>query len=294
MTSPSTRPPFRSASSSRRPRATTTSARSTRTRSTSTRTGPGPPTTNCIVSGRHNDAVYGINFDAETVDWKLGGTTTADSLTIVGDPLGGPRRQHDVRVLPNGHITMFDNRTNFTTATVPFATVTGAARFVEYAIDETANTATLVRRDQQPERVLLRRNRQRSRAARWWRRHLLGCAAGHRLLGVRRGRSGRVRSAHARAQLELPHGEGAARIVRHRRVAADGGRVTGGSIAALPALPASARRVARARARALRQARRLHAQVGSQELVVPRHQADRVPTGRHRAGRRCAARRRPG
>ena len=99
---------------------------------------------------RHNDAVYGINFDAETVDWKLGGTPTPQSLTIVGDPLGGPRRQHDVRVLPNGHITMFDNRTNFTTATVPFATVTGAARFVEYAIDETANTATLVRQISNP------------------------------------------------------------------------------------------------------------------------------------------------
>ncbi len=45
---------------------------------------------------------------------------------------------------------MFDNRTNFTTATVPFATVTGAARFVEYAIDETANTATLVRQISNP------------------------------------------------------------------------------------------------------------------------------------------------
>ena len=112
--------------------------------------GPGTADDQLIVSARHNDAVYGIRFDSQAVDWKLGGTTTPQSLTIVGDPLGGPRRQHDVRVLPNGHITMFDNRTNFTTATVPFATVTGAARFVEYAIDETAHTATLVRQISNP------------------------------------------------------------------------------------------------------------------------------------------------
>ena len=112
--------------------------------------GPGSADDQLIVSARHNDAVYGIRFESEAVDWKLGGTPTPQSLTIVGDPLGGPRRQHDVRVLPNGHITMFDNRTNFTTATVPFATVTGAARFVEYAIDETAHTATLVRQISNP------------------------------------------------------------------------------------------------------------------------------------------------
>jgi hypothetical protein len=112
--------------------------------------GPGTADDQLIVSARHADAVYGINFDTETVDWKLGGTPRPESLTIVGDPLNGPARQHDVRVLPNGHITMFDNRTNFTTATVPFATTTGAARFVEYAIDETANTATLVRQISNP------------------------------------------------------------------------------------------------------------------------------------------------
>ncbi|HEX4981735.1 MAG TPA: aryl-sulfate sulfotransferase, partial [Ilumatobacteraceae bacterium] len=75
---------------------------------------------------------------------------TADSLDIVGDPLNGPARQHDVRVLPNGNISMFDNRTQFTNASPPLAPVTGAARYVEYAIDETAGTATMVREIRNP------------------------------------------------------------------------------------------------------------------------------------------------
>jgi hypothetical protein len=113
--------------------------------------GPGTGDDQLLVSGRHNDAVYGINFDAGTVDWKLGGTTTPQSLTIVGDPLGGPKRQHDVRILPNGHITLFDNRTQFTSASPPFATTSGPARYVEYAIDEVARTATLVREIRRPD-----------------------------------------------------------------------------------------------------------------------------------------------
>ena len=36
--------------------------------------GPGTADDQLIVSARHADAVYGINFDTETVDWKLGGT----------------------------------------------------------------------------------------------------------------------------------------------------------------------------------------------------------------------------
>ena len=113
--------------------------------------GPGTGDDQLLVSGRHNDAVYGINFDAGTVDWKLGGTTTPQSLAIVGDPLGGPKRQHDVRILPNGHITLFDNRTQFTAASPPFATTSGPARYVEYAIDEAAGTATLVREIRRPD-----------------------------------------------------------------------------------------------------------------------------------------------
>jgi hypothetical protein len=105
-----------------------------------------------LVSARHNDAVYLINFGASgSVAWKLGGTTTPQSLTIVGDPLGGPRRQHDVRLLPNGHISMFDNRTQFTAAVPAFAPTSGPARYVEYAIDTTNNTATLVREIRRPD-----------------------------------------------------------------------------------------------------------------------------------------------
>ncbi|HEX4982048.1 MAG TPA: aryl-sulfate sulfotransferase, partial [Ilumatobacteraceae bacterium] len=112
--------------------------------------GSGSADDQLLVSARHADAIYAINFDSGTVDWKLGGTTTADSLDIVGDPLNGPARQHDVRVLPSGNISMFDNRTQFTGAVPPFAVTSGAARYVEYAIDETAGTATMVREIRNP------------------------------------------------------------------------------------------------------------------------------------------------
>ena len=45
---------------------------------------------------------------------------------------------------------MFDNRTNFTTATFPFAVIDRCRTVREYAIDETANTATLVRQISNP------------------------------------------------------------------------------------------------------------------------------------------------
>ncbi len=205
--------------------------------STSRRTGRAPPTTNSSCRPVTTTPSTGSTSTPETVDWKLGGTHTPQSLTIVGDPLGGPRRQHDVRVLPNGHITMFDNRTNFTTATVPFATVTGAARFVEYAIDETANTATLVRQISNPLGFFSgatgsARVQPDGGVVICW-----GALPGTVFSEYDADRSGRVRGAHAGPQLELPHGEGAARLVRHQPNC--GPRPAGEQRRSLPALPAA-------------------------------------------------------
>lgn len=89
-----------------------------------------------LISMRHNDAVYKVDKATGNVVWKLGGTWTPKSLAVKNDPqgaypLGG---QHDVRLQPDGTITIYDNRTG----------LPGSPRAVRYAIDEGAKTATLV------------------------------------------------------------------------------------------------------------------------------------------------------
>jgi hypothetical protein len=63
-----------------------------------------------VISARHTDAVYGIDRSTGEILWKLGGTETADSLRIIGDPaaklFGG---QHDARVSDDGSISVYDN-----------------------------------------------------------------------------------------------------------------------------------------------------------------------------------------
>ncbi len=63
-----------------------------------------------VISTRHTDAVYGIRRSTGEIVWKLGGSKTADSLRILGDPaqklLGG---QHDVRLAEDGSVSIYDN-----------------------------------------------------------------------------------------------------------------------------------------------------------------------------------------
>ncbi|TMK61093.1 MAG: hypothetical protein E6G53_16915 [Actinobacteria bacterium] len=90
-----------------------------------------------IVSMRHDDALYGIDRRSGRIEWKLGGTRSAQSLDIVGDPqyasttFGG---QHDVRVLSDGTVTVYDNSTDRNRR----------PRVVRYRIDTAARTATLL------------------------------------------------------------------------------------------------------------------------------------------------------
>jgi hypothetical protein len=90
-----------------------------------------------LVSMRNTDAVYRIDRATGAIDWKLGGTPTPQQLTVAQDPyaatglLGG---QHDVRVLPDGTVTVSDNQT--------FRN--HPPRGVRYAIDAAAGTATLL------------------------------------------------------------------------------------------------------------------------------------------------------
>ncbi len=91
------------------------------------------PDGDLIVSARHTDAVYKIRRNAAgDVVWRIGGNQS--DVTFVGDPLNGFARQHDAQLLPDGHLLLFDNRTTV-----------GRPRAVEYALDLTTRTATLVR-----------------------------------------------------------------------------------------------------------------------------------------------------
>ena len=93
-----------------------------------------------IFSARNLNAVYRISDPggAGNVDWKLGGTLRPESLTSVDDPLapsgvfGG---QHDARILADGNLTVHDNGS---------AIADAHPRAVEYRIDTSARTATLV------------------------------------------------------------------------------------------------------------------------------------------------------
>jgi hypothetical protein len=63
-----------------------------------------------VISTRHTDAVYGIQRSTGEILWKLGGSETADSLRVIGDPahklLGG---QHDARIADDGSLSVYDN-----------------------------------------------------------------------------------------------------------------------------------------------------------------------------------------
>jgi hypothetical protein len=89
-----------------------------------------------LVSMRHTDAVYKIDKATGNIVWKLGGTWTPKSLKVLNDPEGAYPfgGQHDVRLMPDGTITVHDNNTN---QGLP-------PRAVRYSIDEAKKTATLV------------------------------------------------------------------------------------------------------------------------------------------------------
>ncbi len=91
-----------------------------------------------FFSARHLDAVFAIDWTTDEIDWKLGGTATPESLAL--DPGDGPTLQHDVQVLPNGNVSVFDNNAP-----------AGPARYAEYEIDASSSTATLVRSIDHPD-----------------------------------------------------------------------------------------------------------------------------------------------
>jgi hypothetical protein len=92
-----------------------------------------PADGNYVISFRHLDAIVKVDYDSGEIIWQLGGKK--NQFTLVGDPLGGFQGQHSVRLLPGGHILIYDNGVGHSPQ---------ESRAVEYALDTSAMTATMV------------------------------------------------------------------------------------------------------------------------------------------------------
>lgn len=87
---------------------------------------------NLLISSRNMDEITKIDRATGEIIWRFGGKH--NQFTFANDTIGFSH-QHDIRRLENGHVTMFDNG-NFHNP--PFS------RALEYQLDDTAKTATLV------------------------------------------------------------------------------------------------------------------------------------------------------
>jgi len=92
---------------------------------------------NILYSIRHTSSIPSISRQTGDVNWILGGKR--NEFTFINEHTSNAPNyfsfQHDIRVLPNGNITLFDNGTQHSP---PYS------RGVEYNLDEQNKTATLV------------------------------------------------------------------------------------------------------------------------------------------------------
>jgi hypothetical protein len=95
-----------------------------------------------LVSARHVDAIYRIDRATGAVRWKLGGEKRPESLHVGGNDR--PKLfsgQHDVRLLPDGTLTVYDNHTP------------GTPRAMRFRIDAAKRRATLLEQVTEPQLV---------------------------------------------------------------------------------------------------------------------------------------------
>ena len=90
---------------------------------------------NLLISSRHMDEITKINRQTGEIIWRLGGKKARNNdFTFINDPVTFSH-QHDIRRLPNGNITLFDN------GNLHFQQF---SRAVEYQLDEQNKIANLV------------------------------------------------------------------------------------------------------------------------------------------------------
>jgi hypothetical protein len=89
---------------------------------------------NLLLSSRHMNEITKINRQTGEIIWRMGLKAKNNQFTFVNDTRGFSH-QHDIRRLPNGHITLFDNGNG---QLLPYS------RALEFEVDEVAKRATLV------------------------------------------------------------------------------------------------------------------------------------------------------
>ena len=88
---------------------------------------------NWLVSSRHLSEITKIDRQTGDVMWRLGGNR--NEFTFTNEPAPYFDFQHDVRRLPSGNLSIFDNRTN---------QMPSFSRAIEFSLDENVLTATRV------------------------------------------------------------------------------------------------------------------------------------------------------
>lgn len=89
---------------------------------------------NLLLSSRHMDEITKINYETGDIIWRMGLGAKNNQFTF-GDTIGWSH-QHDIRVLPNGHMTLFDNGNLHSPR--PFS------QAIEYEVDQENMTANRV------------------------------------------------------------------------------------------------------------------------------------------------------
>jgi len=90
---------------------------------------------NLLISSRHMDEITKINMQTGEIIWRLGGLKSRNNqFLFINDEITFSH-QHDIRRLPNGNITIFDNGNLHDPS---------FSRSLEYQVDETNLIASLV------------------------------------------------------------------------------------------------------------------------------------------------------
>jgi hypothetical protein len=92
---------------------------------------------NILLSSRHLDEITKINRQTGDIIWRLGGKANQFAFSTAPGISDTPYfyKQHDIRQLPNGDISLFDNHNDHTPMN---------SRALEFSLDEQNKTATLV------------------------------------------------------------------------------------------------------------------------------------------------------